>query len=131
VRLIVDRPERLMHLDECAVRACGRVLARTHAMSDENGKVDHDVEPAISSAMGAVDLFVQDVVDFAADAVKRVRRDHKTFQAEQPWGRSARPTSSTAEPFNAHQKTRVNLRWGTFPPCWHASRSTEQCLNRN
>lgn len=67
-------------------RVCGRVLARAHAMSDENGKIDHDVEPAIISAMGVVDLFVRDIVNFADDAVKRVRRDHQTFQADHHLG---------------------------------------------
>ncbi|MGY1634423.1 DUF2252 domain-containing protein [Geodermatophilus sp. SYSU D01186] len=31
---------------------CGRVLAHTHAMSDENGLIDYDVEPAILGAIG-------------------------------------------------------------------------------
>lgn len=67
-------------------RVCGRVLARTHAMSDEHGKVDHDIEPVIIDAIGAVDLFVQDVVDFATDAAERVRHDHKTFRADHALG---------------------------------------------
>jgi uncharacterized protein (DUF2252 family) len=67
-------------------RVCGRVLARTHAMSDEDGKIDHDVEPAITSAIGLVELFVRDIVGFAADAVKRVRRDHRSFQADHALG---------------------------------------------
>jgi uncharacterized protein (DUF2252 family) len=67
-------------------RVCGRVLARAHALSDEHGKVNHDVEPAITSAIGAVELFVQDVVGFAADAAQRARRDHKTFRADHALG---------------------------------------------
>lgn len=47
----------------------------------KTGQIDHNVEPAITSAMGVVDPFVRDVIDFAADAAQRVQRDHKSFRA--------------------------------------------------
>ncbi len=36
-------------------RVCGQVLAQAHAMSDEAGRVGHDVEPAITEAMSPLD----------------------------------------------------------------------------
>ncbi|WP_299954005.1 DUF2252 domain-containing protein [uncultured Modestobacter sp.] len=65
---------------------CGRVLAHTHAMSDENGNVDYDVEPAILDAIGGRDLFVDDVLRFAEEAADRVRRDHEHFVADHELG---------------------------------------------
>ena len=65
---------------------CGRVLAHTHAMSDEHGLVDYDVEPAIMDAIGSHDLFVDDLLRFADDAVARVRRDHDHFVADHALG---------------------------------------------
>lgn len=67
-------------------RVCGGVLAHMHAMSDEAGRVDHDVEPAVLAAMAPVELFVQDVCDFAVDAVARVRADHESFRADHALG---------------------------------------------
>ncbi|WP_246627075.1 DUF2252 domain-containing protein [Modestobacter italicus] len=65
---------------------CGRVLAHTHAMSDENGNVDYDVEPAILEAIGGRELFVDDVLRFADEAADRVRRDHEHFVADHALG---------------------------------------------
>jgi uncharacterized protein (DUF2252 family) len=65
---------------------CGRVLAHTHAMSDETGNVDYDVEPAILDAIGNRDLFVDDVLRFAEEAADRVRRDHQHFTADHALG---------------------------------------------
>ena len=65
---------------------CGRVLAHTHAMSDETGNVDYDVEPAILEAIGGRDLFVDDVLRFADEAAERVRRDHEYFVADHALG---------------------------------------------
>ncbi|MGY5885053.1 DUF2252 domain-containing protein [Modestobacter lacusdianchii] len=65
---------------------CGRVLAHTHAMSDESGNVDYDVEPAILDAIGGRDLFVDDVLRFAEEAADRVRRDHEHFVADHALG---------------------------------------------
>jgi uncharacterized protein (DUF2252 family) len=65
---------------------CGRVLAHTHAMSDETGNVDYDVEPAILEAIGGRDLFVDDVLRFAEEAAERIRRDHEYFVADHELG---------------------------------------------
>ncbi|MGY1846747.1 DUF2252 family protein [Blastococcus sp. SYSU DS1021] len=65
---------------------CGRVLAHTHAMSDETGNVDYDVEPAILDAIGNRDLFVDDILRFAEEAAARVRRDHEHFVADHALG---------------------------------------------
>jgi uncharacterized protein (DUF2252 family) len=65
---------------------CGRVLAHTHAMSDETGNVDYDVEPAILDAIGGQELFVDDVLRFAQEAAERVRRDHTYFVADHACG---------------------------------------------
>jgi uncharacterized protein (DUF2252 family) len=61
---------------------CGRSLAHSHAMSDESGLLDYDIEPAILAAAGAHDLFVDDIVHFAAEAADRVRRDHQHFRTD-------------------------------------------------
>ncbi|WP_110666749.1 DUF2252 domain-containing protein [Salinicola halophilus] len=60
-------------------RLCGRVLATVHALSDELGKIDYDIEPAIVDAIGPPKLFAADMVDFATEAADRVRRDHALF----------------------------------------------------
>ncbi|CCG03685.1 DUF2252 domain-containing protein [Blastococcus saxobsidens] len=65
---------------------CGRVLAHTHAMSDDTGNVDYDVEPAILDAIGSRELFVDDVLRFAEEAAARVRRDHQHFVADHALG---------------------------------------------
>ncbi|MDK3256927.1 DUF2252 domain-containing protein [Blastococcus capsensis] len=65
---------------------CGRVLAHTHAMSDDSGNVDYDVEPAILDAIGSRDLFVDDVLRFAEEAAARVRMDHEHFVADHALG---------------------------------------------
>jgi len=65
---------------------CGRVLAHTHAMSDEHGRIDYDIEPAIMEAIGQPDLFVDDLLSFADEAVARVRRDHASFVADHELG---------------------------------------------
>ena len=65
---------------------CGRVLAHTHAMSDDSGNVDYDVEPAILDAIGSRDLFLDDVLRFAEEAADRVRRDHEHFVADHALG---------------------------------------------
>jgi uncharacterized protein (DUF2252 family) len=61
---------------------CGRTLAHAHALSDETGQVDHDIEPKILDAIGDPDLFVDDILRFAAEASDRIRRDHEHFVAD-------------------------------------------------
>ncbi|MCO7221224.1 DUF2252 domain-containing protein [Klenkia sp. PcliD-1-E] len=65
---------------------CGRVLAQAHALSDEAGNVDHDVEPAVLAAAAPHDLFVEDVVRFAVEAVDRLHTDHESFRADHARG---------------------------------------------
>jgi len=65
---------------------CGRVLAHVHALSDEAGRIDHDVEPAIINAIGPPALFVEDMVEYAVEAADRVRRDHALFREDHARG---------------------------------------------
>ena len=65
---------------------CGRVLAHTHALSDETGQLDHDIEPEILAAAGPADLFVDDVLRFAEEAAERLRADHEHFRADHALG---------------------------------------------
>ncbi|HVL84310.1 MAG TPA: DUF2252 family protein [Pseudonocardia sp.] len=67
-------------------RICGRALAHAHALSDESGLIDHDVEPRIVEAIGEPALFVDDIVRFALEAAERVRRDHEFFVADHDLG---------------------------------------------
>lgn len=65
---------------------CGGLLAQAHALSDEAGLVDHDVEPEIVAAIGLDDLFVDDIVRFSAEADARNKADHKAFRADHALG---------------------------------------------
>lgn len=58
---------------------CGRTLAHAHALSDEVGFLEHDVEPKIVQAIGLPELFIDDILRFAEEAADRVRRDHEMF----------------------------------------------------
>ncbi|MBX7450881.1 DUF2252 domain-containing protein [Mycolicibacterium sp. 3033] len=60
-------------------KICGEVVAQAHALSDDAGLLDHDVEPDIVDAIGVPDLFVDDIVRFAEEADDRSTRDHKAF----------------------------------------------------
>lgn len=59
--------------------ACGMALAQSHALSDEDGQVDYDVEPAIVDAMRPNKLFLDDMVCFAEEAKERLQRDHEHY----------------------------------------------------
>ncbi len=61
---------------------CGGSLAQSHALSDEAGLVDHDIEPDLLAAIGPEKLFVEDIVAFAEEAQARVRQDHASFRAD-------------------------------------------------
>ncbi len=63
-------------------KICGRTLGHVHALGDEAGGLDHDVEPKIVEAIKPADLFVEDIVRFADEAAERVRRDHAAFQED-------------------------------------------------
>ncbi len=61
---------------------CGVALAQAHARSDEAGQLDYDIEPRILEAMAPHELFFEDVLDFAEEAVERLRRDHALFKRD-------------------------------------------------
>lgn len=63
-------------------RACGRALAQAHARSDDVGQLDYDIEPSILEAMQPVDLFIEDILAFAREALQRMRQDHEYFKAD-------------------------------------------------
>ncbi len=65
---------------------CGQTLAHAHSLSDEIGELDHDIEPTILDAIGAQDLFVDDIVRFAEEATARLRADHAHFRADHRLG---------------------------------------------
>jgi hypothetical protein len=84
---------RAAHLDDLSkkewrayARICGRALAHAHALADEAGDVVGDVEPQIVAAIGAPDLFVDDVLRFAEEAAARLRADHEHFRADHALG---------------------------------------------
>ena len=62
--------------------ACGRALAHAHARSDDAGQLDYDIEPAIVEAMTPADLFIDDVLTFAEEAMDRMKRDWKGYRAD-------------------------------------------------
>ena len=65
---------------------CGETLAQSHALSDEAGELERDIEPEILAAIEPADLFIDDVVRFAEEAADRVRADHECFRADQRLG---------------------------------------------
>ena len=67
-------------------KICGGSLAHAHALSDEIGSLDYDVEPAILKAIDPERLFVADMLRYACDAAKRARRDHKLFRKDHALG---------------------------------------------
>ncbi|GAA4676817.1 DUF2252 family protein [Nocardioides nanhaiensis] len=67
-------------------RVCGASLAQSHALSDEAGLVDHDIEPDILAAIGPEELFVEDLLGFAVESAARVRADHAHFRADHELG---------------------------------------------
>ncbi len=67
-------------------RICGSSLAHAHALSDEVGELDHDIEPEILKAMTPYELFIDDIVRFAQEASDNYRSDHQAFQADHRLG---------------------------------------------
>jgi uncharacterized protein (DUF2252 family) len=65
---------------------CGQSLAHAHALSDDAGEREVDIEPLVLEAAGTRDLFVDDVLGFALEAAERVRRDHAWFRADHALG---------------------------------------------
>ena len=60
-------------------RICGYTLAHTHALSDEKGRVDNDIEPLILEAIEPKKLFFDDILRFADEASRRMDLDHQAF----------------------------------------------------
>ena len=67
-------------------RLCGQTLAHAHALSDDVGERDVDIEPLVLDAIGVPELFVADVLAFATEAADRVRDDHDHFCADHALG---------------------------------------------
>jgi len=67
-------------------RLCGQTLAHAHALSDDVGERDVDIEPLILDAIGGPDLFIEDVLGFATEAADRLRADHEHFRADHALG---------------------------------------------
>ena len=67
-------------------RLCGQTLAHAHALSDDVGERDVDIEPLVLDAVGSPELFVADVIGFATEAADRVRSDHEHFRADHGLG---------------------------------------------
>jgi uncharacterized protein (DUF2252 family) len=65
---------------------CGRAVAQAHAQADEVGAIERDIEPEILAAVGERRLFEDDIIRFAREAAKRVRRDHASFREDHDLG---------------------------------------------
>jgi len=59
--------------------ACGRALAFAHVAADERGRTAGEPSSTILEAIGARDLFIDDVLEFADEALQRVRDDHALY----------------------------------------------------
>jgi len=66
--------------------ACGLALAQAHARSDDAGQLDYDIEPAILEAMAPHELFIDDILDFAGEALERLRQDHACYRRDYELG---------------------------------------------
>ncbi len=58
---------------------CGSALAQAHALSDDLGQVDYDVEPSIVAACEPRELFVEDLLRFTVETADRLKQDHLDF----------------------------------------------------
>ena len=67
-------------------RLCGQTLAHAHALSDDVGERDVDIEPLVLDAIGNPELFRADMLGFALEAADRVRADHEHFRADHALG---------------------------------------------
>ena len=65
---------------------CGAALAQAHALSDDLGQVDYDVEPSIVAALSPLKLFIADIVRFTEEAADRLKRDHRFFREDHAMG---------------------------------------------
>ncbi|MEF2552548.1 DUF2252 family protein [Aurantimonas sp. A2-1-M11] len=60
-------------------RVCGAALAKSHALSDDLGQIDYDVEPSIVAAASPRELFFADILRFTEETDARMRRDFAFF----------------------------------------------------
>ena len=60
-------------------RVCGAALAQAHALSDDLGEIDYDMEPSIVAAAEPRHLFIADLVRFSEEAADRLKEDHAFF----------------------------------------------------
>lgn len=65
---------------------CGAALAQAHALSDDVGQIDYDVEPSIIAAASPRDLFIADIVRFTEEAADRLEKDHAFFREDHALG---------------------------------------------
>ena len=65
---------------------CGQTLAHAHALSDDVGEREVDVEPLVLDAIGVPELFLEDTLGFATEAAERLRADHASFRADHALG---------------------------------------------
>ncbi len=65
---------------------CGRALAQAHALSDDSGPLEGNVEHRVLAAIGGEELFVDDMLRFAREAADRVHADHAHFRADHALG---------------------------------------------
>ncbi|WP_201745049.1 hypothetical protein [Aidingimonas lacisalsi] len=56
------------------VRVLQASCTHAHALSDESGNLDYDIEPAILNAIGPPALFAEDMAEFTTETADRVRR---------------------------------------------------------
>ena len=61
---------------------CGAALAQSHALSDDLGRIDYDVEPSIVESATPRDLFIADICRFAREAADRLKSDHALFRED-------------------------------------------------
>ena len=67
-------------------RVCGAALAQSHALSDDRGRIDYDVEPSIVAAASPRGLFIADMLRLAEEAAARLERDHALFREDHAAG---------------------------------------------
>ncbi|MER0238849.1 DUF2252 family protein [Fulvimarina sp. MAC8] len=67
-------------------RTCGVALAEAHALSDDLGQIDYDVEPSIIAAASPHALFKADLVRWTEEAADRLDADHKFFRKDHAMG---------------------------------------------
>ncbi|GAA4222520.1 uncharacterized protein (DUF2252 family) [Sagittula marina] len=71
--------------------ACGQALAQAHARSDDAGQLDYRIEPRILEAMDPLELFIDDMLCFAREAVHRLNRDHAAYKRDVKLGAFVNP----------------------------------------